>query len=480
LAFVAVFLAYRTYVAESRWTDARFGELFETAQLAAIEGDLPRSGKAIEEAEQLGAPATQLALLRGQLALQSGEFQDACDILEGAVQDMPQSLAAHALLMNAYRANEQHEKRAGVASRLPGLKPVTLQDYLLLGQAQSHADFSAAQSILDEAVERYKTSVVARLIRGGALVVNAMDTADPQRAELALDDLRIASELLEPNALLLSRVVEARLTAATAYMVAGDAVRRQQHLDEARAAADALKAFPDHYQSHTWRAYYFDYVGDDGQAIEAWRAMTDHIIGYLVLALYRSGEFQEAITLCEQRMAKYPHGRFSEFLRAFALAASVKTPKEVLAAFSHPVPEPLDPRYEHCFKYTIYCLAGDLESAKKFSHVLRRSTPTMPDSDERWRKALDYTCGELSEQELLEQLAMSRMELSKGQFIVGITHLAAGNRERARRHFRASRDLKVVASLQEHLSRALLAQLDRDPTWPAWIPASNATSAQSD
>ena len=245
--------------------------------------------------------------------------------------------------MNAYRANEQHEKRARVATRLAGLKPVTLQDYLLLGQAQINPDFYAAQSTLDEAVQRYKTSVVARLIRSEALVANAMDTADADRAELALDDLRIASELLEPNALLLSRMVEARLTAATAYAVAGDPVRRQQHLEEAKSVVDALKAFPNDYRSHTWRQFYFDYVGDDRQAIEAWRAMTDHIIGYLVLALYRSGEFQEGITLCEERMAKYPHGRFSEFLRAFVLAALVKRPEEMSAAFSHPIPEPLDP-----------------------------------------------------------------------------------------------------------------------------------------
>ena len=98
LAVVALFLAYRTHLAEARWTDAKFGELFETAQLAAIEGDLPRAAKAIKEAELLGAPTAQVSLLRGQLALQSGEFQDACDVLEQSVLELPKSLAAHALL----------------------------------------------------------------------------------------------------------------------------------------------------------------------------------------------------------------------------------------------------------------------------------------------------------------------------------------------------------------------------------------------
>ena len=165
LVAVALFFAYRSHVAESRWTDAEFGRIFEKAQLAALEGDLPRAGDAISEAEKLGAPAAQLSLLRGQLDLHSGKFQEACDQLEMAVRDLPDSVAAYALLTNAYGANEQHDKRVQAASHLTGLKPSTLQDYLLLAEAQSYNNFSEAHATLDEAVGRYKTSVVARLTR---------------------------------------------------------------------------------------------------------------------------------------------------------------------------------------------------------------------------------------------------------------------------------------------------------------------------
>src|SRR5262249_32627866 len=155
----------------------------------------------------------QLSLLRGQLYFHSGKFQDACNQLELAVRDMPESLAANALLTNAYGANEQHEKRVKAASRLPGVKPLTLQDYLLLAEAQSQNNFSEARATLDEAVGQYKTSVVARLTRGGVLVYRALETADPELAEAAIDDLRIAGELLEPNTLLLGRMMQARLVA---------------------------------------------------------------------------------------------------------------------------------------------------------------------------------------------------------------------------------------------------------------------------
>src|SRR5262249_33038162 len=153
--------------------------------------------------EKLGAPPAQLSLLQGQVALQSGQFQDACDQLELAVRELPDSLAAHALLINAYASNEQNDKRIALKERLASLKPQTLQDYLLLGDAQAYDNFAEAHATLDEAVERNKTSVVARLTRGGVLILRSEETADPDVAEKALDDLRIAGEMLEPNPVML-------------------------------------------------------------------------------------------------------------------------------------------------------------------------------------------------------------------------------------------------------------------------------------
>jgi tetratricopeptide (TPR) repeat protein len=178
MAILALFFAYRFHLSETRWTDAKSAQLFETAQLAALEGDLKRAGAAINDAAQLGASEDELLLLRGQLDLQSGVFQDACDKLERAVALMPGSVAAHALLAKAYQSNEEHEKSARIAKALLALQPVTLQDYLLLGQAQSGSDFAMGLTTLDEAVQLNKTSVQARLTRGTLLAERAMDSGD--------------------------------------------------------------------------------------------------------------------------------------------------------------------------------------------------------------------------------------------------------------------------------------------------------------
>jgi len=51
-----------------------------------------------------------------------------------------------------------------------------------------------------------------------------------------------------------------------------------------------------------------------------------------------------------------------------------------------------------------------------------------------------------------------------------MSHLARGERSKARQHFQTGSQLKIVGSLEEAISRSLLVQLERDPAWPRWIP----------
>lgn len=471
LAILALFFAYRTYVAETRWTEAEFSRVFETAQLAGLEGDIRRADAAINQAEQLGAPQAQLALLRGQVALQGGKYQEACDELEMAIREMPDSMAAHAMLVNAYGGNEQHEKRIHYATRLSSLKPVTLQDYLLLGEAQSYTNFSQAHATLDEAVERYKTSVVARLTRGGVLVYRSMESADAELAEAAIDDLQIANKLLEPNVLLVSRMLRARIVAATAYASRGEMTKRQAHLDQAATTANELQRFSSSDRAQYWRAIYFDYVGNDEKAIESWRAAKDNTITFLVLALYRAGRFQEALDLCDERKLRFKDARFTDFLRGFIFAGTSDSPQKCVAAFELHRKETLDSINTHRFTYTVQCLAGEVERARAYSRELRTAGIRLAPNEKSWRTILDYCCGDLGEDALLAKLTNSRTAQCEAHFFIACTHLANGNRRQAREHFRASGDLKVLQFVEDHMSRALIAQLDRDPDWPRWIPA---------
>lgn len=469
LALAALFFAYRAHLSETRWTDAQSDQVFETAQLAALEGNLERAGAAIGEAQQLGASEAELLLLRGQLDLQSGLFQDACDKLKRAVELMPQSVAAHALLADAYQANEEHEKSARVAKVLPDLQPVTLQDYLLLGQAQCASDYATGLATLDTAVELDKRSVQARLTRGRILAEYAMNTGKTEHAEHAIDDLRIAGELLEPNCYLLGNMLQARLVAATAQELADNSKLREQHLAEARDIAEQLRKFPDEYRSHRWRGLYFEYVGDDANALTAWRAMEQWQIAYLVLTLVRQGQFEEGLAACDARLARIANARSTQFFRALVQSALVDSPGEVVQAFAPQGAETLDEVNLHRFNYAIQCLAGDLSRAQKLSREYRES-PHARYVGDPWRHHLvAFTCGEIDDAEFIERSAPSRAALCQAHFVVGMSHLAQGDRTGAREHFRAATDLKTFGYLEEAMSRTFLVQMDRDPDWPRWI-----------
>jgi hypothetical protein len=245
--------------------------------------------------------------------------------------------------------------------------------------------------------------------------------------------------------------------------------QRQLHLDQAAVTADALKRFPGQYQAHLWRAAYFDYVGKDEQAVESWRAIKDHSITFLVLTLFRLERFQEALVLCGERLARFKRARFTDFFRAFILSAKAESPIDVVAAFELQGKETLDPRNAHRFRYTIHCLVGDLEGARNYSRELRGSGVRPSQDNESWRKILDYTCGDLDEGDLLKTLAGSRTALCQAEFLIGMTKLAAGDREDARKHFRACSNLKINRYVEDLMSRGIIAQLDREPDWPRWI-----------
>lgn len=286
--------------------------------------------------------------------------------------------------------------------RLKQLQSVRLQDYLLIGQARLYRNEQEGLALLDEAVKLDKTNVVSRLVRGNALIHLVKVFGNPTHAEAALGDLRIAIELLDANAFLLSRTIEARLIAAS---------------------TDKLTQFPNNYRTHRWRAFYFDYLGDDTQALQSWRAMKNTRIAYFVIALFRLGKFDEALQLCDERLQRYPGARFTEYFRALLLSTQTDDPGEALAAFVRENKETLDRFNAHRFHYVLYCLAGQLQQAQRYSRQVRDSAQEF--AAHGWHaQLLNYTSGDLDEQTLLKQAAQSCLALIEAHFLLGMRQLA--------------------------------------------------------
>jgi tetratricopeptide (TPR) repeat protein len=75
-----------------------------------------------------------------------------------------------------------------------------------------------------------------------------------------------------------------------------------------------------------------------------------------------------------------------------------------------------------------------------------------------------------TEKALLDLASRSKASLVHAHFQIGMRLLADGDRVAARRHFQACMALQYPLFTGYLESRALLARMNQDPTWPPWIP----------
>ena len=102
--------------------------------------------------------------------------------------------------------------------------------------------------------------------------------------------------------------------------------------------------------------------------------------------------------------------------------------------------------------------------------IRARLTGPFPDRPKWHKKLLDYNCGELTDQQLLQEAGSFRWDQCEAHFFMAMTKLADGNRAGAREHFRQCIATGVFRFYDYRWSRAFLSRMERDPTWPPWIP----------
>lgn len=93
------------------------------------------------------------------------------------------------------------------------------------------------------------------------------------------------------------------------------------------------------------------------------------------------------------------------------------------------------------------------------------------------RLAIDYLGGSSTdESDLMRFAGESESNSARIHFVVGFRHLLEGRRVEAESHFRTSGESAVYGHSWSTWSRALLARVERDPTWPDWLPATPGDS----
>jgi len=475
-ALTSFFFATQAHQTQQLWSVEQQNRVIETAFLATMEGDTQRAEDAVEEARQLNAPPGKIRMLEGIVALYSNHYPEAYKHLKQSVALLPEDLTALSLLCRASAIEQRIKESNAIWKSIQHRQPANLTEYLFKATEEVSRDPVQALKTLDDAIRQYPNSVTARLIRGDARTMLAQEQSDPINAEAALKDFEVASEFLGQNIFVLKKQMKACLIAAVAYESNDQPDKRQEQLDLAAEVAEFLKGYPDSIDAYYWRAKFFDYQEEIDLSIVEYQQIRKHRIMFLVISLFQQGRFDEALALCNERNKRYPNSRWTGFLTALTQLATDKSPNMAVAAYFKDLTGFLDPSIDLLFSNTLLCLSGNIEEARLASVRIRDAHRESGAQAPWFEVLLEFCCGNLSPNDLLEQARTSRSKQIEGNFVIAITELAQGHRQAARMHFLRCAELRTFNQLHDAISRAILAQMDRNPNWPAWVKADSAGS----
>ncbi len=479
LAVAAVFFAYQAYageqrrLAEQKQADERLlaerrQNALDKGMVAAMSQDWDGTERAVAEAERLGASAGQVHLLRGFIATYHGKAADAVKQLEQAAALMPESAAARALLTLAYGFDGQMEAYDRGLTELQDLTPETPEDYLFMGLVQSLKDPERGLKYLDEAVRR-RPSLVAYSFRGDARLNWADDTGDAAEAELAMEDADAVKLFIPDDPLALVESVEARLAAASAYAAAGQPNKREAVLAQAVREAEVLRRHDDYPIAVTLLWMYYRYVNDEKTLLEtcrhAWERTHEPLVTWrYAQVLYRHGDSDKALEVLNTR-----RGSFLE-LRPFVLAESPDGPARALEAYKEAAERHFGSESQYHDTDVLRFLGRRKEAVAQ--EVDQEAPQWWPEPRRAFfRQVQEYNRDRGSADELFKAAGASRRNQCNAHYFVALTELAEGDRDGARDHFRRAVDLRTLEQATADMSWVFLGRMERDPTWPPWIPA---------
>ena len=309
--------------------------------------------------------------------------------------------------------------------------PSSPEDCLFKGQVEALIRPEAGLWLLDEAVRR-RNSVIARGVRCEARANRALASGEVRDAELALEDGVAARAMLPDNTFALASSVYAQLVAADIYEAKGQSEDRRRILDQAGRDVQKLRGRTSSPIALKVCFWFFEHVGDEQAAFEMSRQGAEFRYACM---LYRRGDYEGALQATDRAAARR-YG-LSRIESAFILAELDNGPSRALAVAKEAIDHPGDSLIARLCPPHILLLLGKKDEAIRAGLSNRRQPSTTPFWYDDWYpKYLDYQSGLITEGSLLEAAGGSRTKLCEALFLIGLRHLAEGDRAGARERFR--------------------------------------------
>ena len=213
--------------------------------------------EALADAKALGASEDWEKMIRGILALYSGDAEQAETILRGAISDIPDGapnrVAIHSALATALMFMGKTDDCLKVVSELKGMTPVTPEDHLLKGQI-----FGCLPNLSEEGrtlIEKYfdqdRRSAIARVVRAMAKLVAADVETDISLIEEAEFDSQVAVEMMPDSVVAQLTRVLVHHRAWDIYTRVNEQAQADQHRQSAIEAINAMSVPPGFASAHT-------------------------------------------------------------------------------------------------------------------------------------------------------------------------------------------------------------------------------------
>jgi tetratricopeptide (TPR) repeat protein len=463
----AGWLGRQALLSSRRLAQERVRGAIDAALDATLRGDSAAAVLAIRQAERQRAPAEWLHMLNGQVALYSARPDRAVAEFEQAVAIASRSVAAKAMLATAYLMTSQYGRYAETLGQLGALAPETWEDYYFLGAAMvaGHPDTARAVALLEKA-KHLRPSGVTFLQLSMAEAFHAQDAGSWEVVQKAMDHSRMAEDVLGAGHL---PVVPVRMNALNFALRLCPKAESAGLLEQAAATARALEPLP-HPIGRMQRAFYFAIVGDKRSEMGEWRETVrlgggaGMFASYYGAAMFAGGRSAEALDVLNQPSPS--PDALATICRAYLLL-DVDRPDE---ARRHCQQVLAGERSLAILAETVRLLAGDAEHVAADAVQLLAVVPP-GDLD---RPALECWAGRRSVPDTIARAGRSGVLLSRARFFLGLACLARGDRESAEQQFKESDATGAHWRTEHQWSRAFMARLERDPTWPPWIagPAS--------
>ncbi len=446
----------------------------EHAFLAAAGGNFDEALLAVKRAERLGASEGWLEMLRAQVALHQGRYRKAMHHSQRAVELLPDSAAAQAMLAVSWHEHGEWDRYYPKLNQLERFEVETWEDQLYVGLAQSLARPSRGLTMLREAVATQPGSPLARILLARALTEHAVDTGTELDADEAREHARVASSILPENPMIRTVDLLAQLVAIHIYEQGNRTSKRDEALRSAESDMAMLSKLESTLSAEArWaRGHFFLQIGDETSALREWHGVSleasapSNVIAYYANGLYRSSRAREGIDFL-QSLTEYDVT--VDIAKAILASDLPEGEKHALDAY-RVADERKGSGVVSLYPQTILRLLGRKSEAEAACRKLGEPFLQMPAWMVGWyQQLLDYNLGLITEDRLLEAAGSSRRSQCEAHFFIGITRLADGDREGAASQFQQAVDTGVFQWLDWDYSRSYLARLKADRSWPPWI-----------